>query len=363
MLGRLVENERWRSAIMLVLSILMALVVGALFMLAGDYNPVEVYSMMVQGGFVGIENILNTLQRATPLIFTGLAVLAAFETGMFNIGVEGQLYIGAITATWLGFALTGLPPVIHPLVALVGGMLAGAAYALVPAALKVKLQVNEIITTIMANTTALLLTSYLVNYPLRESPMAPRTPFVLKSAELPQLVPYSQVNVGVFIALGFVFLFWFLLTRTTLGYRMRMVGTAAPFAECGGINVASTAVIGMLISGALAGLAGGIEILGVHRRFVDQFSIGLGFDGILVAWLGKGSPVGVLLAALFYGGLKNGAMTVDLLTDMPRELANTILAIVIFFLAAEGLFEFLWKRKKAKKPQKVEVKLDAARTA
>lgn len=359
MLGNLIQDQRWRTAVVILLSVVMALIVGAVFMLFAGQNPIEAYWMMFEGGFVGTENILNTLQRATPLILTGLATLVAFGTGTFNIGVEGQLLIGAIAAAWAGVAFTGLPPVVFPIVVLVVSMLAGALFALIPALLKVKLKVNEVITTIMMNTVALLFTQYLVNYPLRESAMAARTAPVAKSAELPQLVPYSQASIGFFIAVGCVILFWFLFSRTTLGYRMKMVGTAAPFAEYVGIDVARTAVLGMLLSGAIAGLAGAIEILGVHHRFVDPFSAGLGFDGILVAWLGKGSPIGALFAALFYGGLKNGAMTVDLFTDIPRELANTILSIIIFFLAAEGLFDFLWTRRRAAKATKDEVTADA----
>lgn len=344
-----IDNRTWRTAVMISLSIAAGLAAGAVVTFAAGYSPASVYAMMFQGAFVGPESLLNTLQRATPLIFTGLAVLVSFRTGTFNLGVEGQLHIGAITAAWAGFAIKGLGPVVHPAAAILIAMAAGAVYALIPALLKVWLGVNEVLTTIMMNTVAVLFAQYLVNYPLRASPMAPMTPPVARTAELAQFAPCSQANVGLFIALALAVSVWFLFSRTTLGYRMRMVGAAAPFAEYVGIGVARTAVLGMVMSGAIGALAGAVEVLGVHRRYVDPFSAGLGFDGILVAWLGKGSPIGVVLAALFYGGLKNGAMTVDLFTDIPRELANTILAIIIFFAAAEGLFDFLWSRRRARR--------------
>ena len=359
---RFLKQLNWRPVLIIFLSLLMALLIGAVFRLSSGFNPLEVYWMMFQGAFVSSYNLMNTLQKATPLIFTSLAVLIAFRSGTFNMGVEGQLFLGAIAAAWAGFALQGLPAWLHIPIALLVAMLAGALYALIPAVLKFRFKVNEIISTIMLNTVAVLLTSYLVNYPLRENPMAAQTPKVLESARLPRLVDYSQVNIGIFLAIFCVFLFWYIFRNTTFGFRTRMVGEASSFAEFAGINPLRTAFMGMLISGAVAGLAGGVELLGVHYRFVEQFSKGLGFDGILIAWLGKGTPLGAFIAALFYGGLKTGAMTVDWMTDIPRQLADTILAIVIFFMAADGLFDWFWiikKRFRAKKEQAVEVKTNA----
>jgi ABC-type uncharacterized transport system permease subunit len=348
MLAR-IKRINWNSLAIILLSLLMALFIGAIFMMVSGYNPLEVYWMMFQGAFGNSYNVMNTLQRATPLIFTSLAVIIAFRTGTLNMGVEGQLFIGAIAAAWAGCAFEGLPSAVHIPLALGMAMLAGALYALIPAILKFIYGVNEIIITIMLNTVATLFTSYLVNYPLREGPDVSQTAKVLETARLPRLVSYSQVNVGIFIAFFCIILFWYIFNKTTFGFRSRMLGEAAPFAEYVGINPITTAFAGMLISGAIAGLAGGVEILGVHYRFVDPFATGLGFEGILIAWLGKGTPIGALFAAIFYGGMKTGAMTVDWMTDIPRQLADTILAIVIFFIAAEGMFEWL-KTMKQKLP-------------
>jgi len=356
------KEFNWRPLLSLLASLVFALVIGGIFMLASGHNPLYVYVLMFKGGFVGASNIMNSLQRATPLIFTSLAVLIGFRTGTFNMGVEGQLLLGAVAAAWAGFTFKGLPAWIHLPLSILTAMAAGALWALVPAVLKFKCRVNEIITTIMGNSIATFFTAYLANYPLRENPMAAKTPRVLTTARLPRLVTYSQVNWGLFIAVFCALLFWYLFRRTTFGYRMRMVGDNALFAEYVGINPTRVAFGGMLLSGALAGLAGGVEVLGVHYRFFDPFVVGLGFNGILIGWLGKGSPIGALLAALFYGGMQNGSLMVDMTTDVPRQLSDTVLAIVVFFMAAEGLFDFfkaLRRRSKTLKTTKGEVTTSA----
>lgn len=341
-----INSINWRPFIIILLSFLLSLIIGSIFMISSGYNPLNVYIMMFQGAFVGQINIMNSLKNATPLIFTSLAVLIAFRTGTFNIGVEGQLFMGAIAASWTGFTIEGLPSIIHIPLALLVAVIAGALYAMIPAILKFKFNVNEIITTIMLNAIAFLFTSYLVNYPLRETPMAPQTPKVFESARLPRLTDTSQVSIGLIIAIIFAFIFWFIFKRTTFGFRTRMVGEASSFAEFSGISPIKTAFYGMLVSGAVSGLAGGVELLGVHYRFVEQFPTGLGFNGILIAWLGKGTPIGALFAAIFYGGIQSGAMTVDWMTSIPRQLSDTLLAIMVFFIAAEGMFDWVWKIKK-----------------
>ncbi len=357
-----INNINWRPFIIIFLSLLLSLLIGSIFMISSGYNPLNVYLMMFQGAFIGKINIMNSLKNATPLIFTSMAVLIAFRTGTFNIGVEGQLFMGAIAAAWAGFSLEGLPSIIHIPLSLLFAIIAGALYAMIPAILKFKFNVNEIITTIMLNSIAFLFTSYLVNYPLRESPMAPQTPKVFESARLPRLTDSSQVSVGIIIAVIFAVIFWFVFKKTTFGFRTRVVGEASSFAEFSGISPVRTAFYGMLISGAVAGLAGGVELLGVHYRFVELFPTGLGFNGILIAWLGKGTPLGALFAALFYGGIQSGAMTVDWITSIPRQLSDTLLVLMVFFIAAEGMFDWVWPLKKKflnKKDQKAGVEKNA----
>ncbi len=348
----------WNALLTILFSMLLALSIGAIFMLVGGYDPVEVYWMMLKGAFGNSYNIMTTIQKATPLIFTSLAMLVAFRSGTFNMGVEGQLLIGAVIAAWAGSSFNGLPSLLHIPITLALAALFGAFYAFIPAILKLVYDVNEIITTLMLNTVALLFTGYLVNHPLREGASVAQTAKILDSAKLPRLVTYSQANVGLFIAIGCILLFWFIFNKTTFGYRSRMVGEAPAFAESVGINRFSTALVGMLVSGAIAGLAGGVEVLGVYHRFRDPFAKNLGFDGILIAWLGRATPVGAFFAALFYGGMKTGAMTVDWMTDIPRQLVDTILAIVIFFIATEDMFSWFTKLKtkivgRLRKPREV----------
>jgi len=341
-LKRLLDNETIRGLIMVLFSVILAMAVGSLVMLINGYQPLKVYLTLFKGAFFGKRNFLTSLQRATPLVFTSLAAIFAFRTGLFNLGIEGQFLIGAVIATFIGFTISGLNPVFHVLLALCCAVAAGAIWAFIPGLLKVKLKTDEVIITIMFNYLARFGVSYLVNYPLRESAVAPMTPQIKPSAELVRLAQGTQLNTGFFIALFMVLLAAFLLSRTTLGFGMRNVGLAPRFALFGGIPVNKTILMGMLLSGAFAGLGGGIEVLGVYRRFMEDFSSGLGFDGILVALLAKRNPLGALFAAIFYGGLKSGAMVLEWTSDIPRELIGTIVAIIIFFMAAESIFDFIW---------------------
>ncbi|MEW5813963.1 MAG: ABC transporter permease [Spirochaetota bacterium] len=352
----LLHNRTIRGLTMVLLSVILAMTVGSVVMALSGHHPVKVFIALFKGAFLGKRNIFTSLQRATPLMFTSLAAVFAFRTGLFNLGIEGQFTLGAIMGTYIGFAVPGLPPLFHVFLALGAAVLAGGLWAAIPGALKVWLGANEVIITIMFNYLARFGVSYLVNYPWRESAVAPMTPLVRPSAELTRLAERTQFNTGFFIAVAVVILAAFLLARTTLGYELRNVGSAPRFALFGGLPVKRIALTGMVLSGAFAGLGGGIEILGVHRRFIEEFSVGLGFDGILVALLGKRNPIGALFASVFYGGLKSGALAMEWTSEVPRELIGTIVSIIIFFLAAEGIFSFLWS---LNRPESREIIKDA----
>ncbi len=337
-----VARQRWASVLVTItISVLLGVLVGSVVMLIVGNRPLEVYGLLIKGAFMGTGNIMNSLQRATPLVFVSLAAVIAFRSNIFNIGAEGQFVLGALITAYVGFAVQGLPWYLHIPLALLAGAVTGGLWALLPGLLKVFLNVNEVISTIMFNYVAAFIASYMVNYPWRETAEAPFTPPVQASAVIPQLTARSQMNYGFFIALAVALFFAFLLSRTTLGYELRHVGLAARFAQYGGIPVKRTALLGMVLSGAVAGMGGGVEILGVYRRYIEQFSVGLGFDGILVALLGKVHPIGAFLASVFYGGLKSGAQSLEWTSDVPRELIGTIVSIIIFFLAAEGLFDVI----------------------
>ena len=326
-----------------VLAVASGLLVASIFILFTPTPPLEAYGIMFAAGFgceeIGRCALLTTLERSTPLILTGLSAVVAFRAGLFSIGQEGQFVVGATLAAWLGYAVD-LPPVLHQIVIIAAAMAGGAAYGFIPAILKVKLAVNEIISTIILNSLAVLFMTYLVNYPLRaDAGSTARSPLISDSAVLPSFLPGSQWGVGWVLAVTAVVGVGFLLWRTVFGYEQRMAGQAPAFARFGGILSARAAIRAMLISGSLAGLAGGIEVLGVSRQIVPGFSSGLGFDGVLVAILGLAHPLGVLLVAILFAGIRLGAqLGLQVSADIPRELGGGILALIIVFVAAQGVF-------------------------
>jgi ABC-type uncharacterized transport system permease subunit len=355
---RNLSNAFGRS-ITIILSIMAAVVVGSLIMVWYGVDPIKVYTSLLQGAFMSEKGRFVAIQRATPLIFTAIASALAFRTGVFNVGVEGQFFIGAITATWVGYQFQ-LPMYFHLPLALFAGFLGGAAWAFIPTIMRQKLGVSEIITTIMTNYLATNLVSWLCNYPMRATPTVAETPFVQPTAVLPQFIDINpllgkgtQANVGVFIALAVVLVMWYIFKYTKLGYEWRLVGLSSLFAEFGGINLTKTFVGGMLVSGGIAGLGGAVEILGVWRKYKDLFSAGFGFKGNLAALLGGQSILGSAFAAVFYGGMESGALDLSFTMGVPRQLIDIVVGLVIFFLAAEGIWDFTKKIKWVRSSEQV----------
>lgn len=304
----------------------------------------ESYAILFSTGF-GCEKygdciFITALERATPLIFTGLSAVVAFRSGMFSIGQEGQYLVGAVAAAWLGY-IVHLPPVLHPMLLMAAAMLAGAAYGWIPGILRVKLGVNELLATIMLNSIAALVTEHLVQFPMRaDKSTTAHSPVIDKSAYLPAFLPGSNWGVGFVIAVLAVILVYLYLWHTKSGYEQRMAGQSKMFALYGGIRSDSSAIRAMLISGALAGLAGAVEVMGVHHRIMTGFSTGLGFDGLTSAILGQVHPIGVFIVAILFSGLKLGAqLGLQLQLDIPRELGGTIIGFIILFVAAGRLYQ------------------------
>lgn len=340
--------KHFAPTIRTVLTILLALLVGGIIMQLSGKDALNAYGVLLNSAFGNPRAIANTLLTATPLIFTGLATLIAFRAGIFNVGVEGSLYVGAFAAAWVGFTFTGLPAL--PLIVLCfsAGALVGGLWGLIPGYLKARLRVDEIVTTIMLNYVAILFTDYLVTGPFFVPGMSnAMSAQVAEQAQLPRLVERAQLNASFILALVAVIVVTWLLRRTTLGYEVKTIGSNPLFARWMGMPVARTILLVMFISGLLGGLAGAGQVLGVHYRFVSGFSRGLGFDGIVVALLGRNSPLGALLAALFLGALRNGSSTMEMFTQIPRDLIDIVIALVIFFVAVEISFGWLKRRTKA----------------
>lgn len=328
-------------------AVLLAALVGAVILLISGTNPLRAYGALLDGAFGSADTINRTLEKATPLLFAGLAVAFAFKAGLFNIGAQGQLLFGALVSAWLGFSIKGLPPLVHAPLALLGGALAGGIFGAIPGALKTYTGAHEVITTIMLNYIAINITDYLASGPLKDTAggnVLARTPLILDSARLGTI---GVLPIGFLIALVCVGLVWWLLWKTTLGYEIRTVGLNQFAARYGGIRVARTLILTMILSGFLAGLGGAVETQGIIGRYQPGFNIGLGFEGITIALLGKTHPFGVVPAALLIGAMQAGANQMQFLADVPAEIIDVVQALILFFVAADMIVRWLLRNRAA----------------
>lgn len=316
-------------------------------------NPGRIIAALQSGDQKAIAEaffpIMDSLVTATPYIFAGLAVAVGFRAGLFNIGVEGQLFIGAICSVWVGFAFTGLPAIVHIPLALLAGAAGGALWAFIPAILKAKTGAHEVINTIMMNYIAFRLSEWLLGDkgPLQRPGTAnPVSPFIEVSAELPRFFPEPiRFHLGFFIALGVAFLVWWFLFKTTWGFEVRTVGQNPNAAKYAGMSITRNIIIAMCLSGALAGLAGANEVLGVNHNLAVAFSSGYGFDSIALALLGKSHPGGVVGAALLFGTLRSGATRMQNIARIPVDIIDIIQALIIAFIAAPAIIRTLYRLK------------------
>jgi ABC-type uncharacterized transport system permease subunit len=337
--------QKWRRfPVLLVQAIdpltpfVIALLVGALVLLVTGRNVLGTYSLLATQALGGETQIANTLADATPILFTGLATAIAFRAGVFNVGVEGSLYIGAFTAAWIGFTAVNLPGALLVIIALLAAALAGLGWALFPGIARAQWGVNEVVTTLMLNYVATLLTSYLVNYHFLARGVAnSMSPLVARQAQLGALLPSSQLTVAFPAALLLMVLYAYFFRNTTLGYELRMAGLSPQFARASGINLNRTILVAMLLSGAIGGIAGGFHVLGVDYRFIDNFSPGYGFTGIAVALLGRNHPIGIVLASLFFGVLSNGGAMIQLFSNIPIDLINILQGTIMIFAVIDLL--------------------------
>jgi simple sugar transport system permease protein len=327
---------QWLRPVQLAGPFVVALLVGAVVLLASGRDAAGTYWLLLQQSLGGTTQIANTLVAATPVLLTGLATAIAFRSGIFNVGVEGSLYLGAFAAAWAGFTFTTLagPALIMLAVVLAGA--AGALWGLVPAILRVRWRVDEVVTTLMLNYVAILLTSWLVNYFFLAPDIAnSMSRLIANQARLGPLLPATQLTMSFIAAIVITLLYAYLFGRTTLGYELRMTGLNPRFARAVGIDPARTLLVAFLLSGLIGGIAGGFQILGVNYRFIDHFSPGYGFTGIAVALLGRGHPVGILLSALFFGALASGGAMIQLFSDIPLDLINILQGTVMIFAVIE----------------------------
>ncbi len=328
-------------------SVVCGFIVGGLAVAVSGADPVHAMTALFQGAFTQKDALVETLIASVPYVFLGLAVALGFKAGLFNIGADGQLYMGAVAGVFVGYSLHGLPGVIHIPLAFAAGMLAGAVYGGFPGWLKARFGAHEVITTIMLNYCAYSVTDFLINRGPMGDPRssAPKTPFIDAAAQLPILVPGTRLHLGLILAVAAVPVVWFLVERTTVGFRIRAVGLSATAARAAGIEVGRTMTLAMALSGLLAGLAGVDEVLGVSHFMPPSFSVGYGFDAIAVALLARSNPWAILPSALLFGAMRSGAGFMQLQTQVSADLISIVQAAVIAFVAAPALISWMFRRR------------------
>jgi ABC-type uncharacterized transport system permease subunit len=295
------------------------------------------------GLYKAIYPITESLVLATPYIFAGLAVALGFRCGLFNIGAEGQFYVGALGAAFVGYSIVGLPWFIHLPLALLGGAVAGGIWGGIPGYLKAKFGAHEVVTTIMMNWISFRLSDWLLNGPMKAKGFRPVTPNIEVTAELPRFFPPPlRFNWGFPLAILFAFLVYWFLFKTTLGFEIRAVGANPDAARYSGMSIVRNFVMVMFLSGALAGLAGSAQVLGTDHWVGQGFSAGYGFDSIALALLGKSHPLGVVLAALLFGILRGGATSMQSLAGVPIHIISVIQGMIIVFVAAPDIIRWLY---------------------
>ncbi|QSJ17394.1 ABC transporter permease [Nostoc sp. UHCC 0702] len=329
-----------------LIAIASALLVGAILILLAGANPIAAYTALFQESLSTYFGFGNTLTKMTPLLFTSLGVLVALRAGQFNIGGEGQIYLGALGSTLIGLYLQGLPALIHIPLALLAGFLFGAIWGWIPGYLKAIRGVNEVITTLLLNYIAMNLVSYLVQNPLK-APNAPSaySPLIAKSAQLPIILPQSLAHAGILLALMVAGILWVLLVRSPLGYQITAVGFNSIAARYAGISVERTIMLVMALAGGLAGLAGASEVMGLKYRLFEQVSPGYGFDAIAIAFLSRGSVFAVVLTSLFFAALRSGANVMQRSAGVPVTVIYAIQGLTVLFIAVALALEYRIKGK------------------
>jgi simple sugar transport system permease protein len=320
--------------------------IGVLVLLAvTGYDPAKAVDAM--GRSLG-KDLGGTIRWTTPLILTGVASALAFRAGVLNIGVDGQIYVGGIFASMIALGPASQMPGIIGIPLVIGaGILGGALWALIPGTLRVKFGADELVTSILLISVARLLVEFLVLGPMAAAGAASASlgtdPFA-EALWLPVIIPRSTANLGFFLAIAVAIGMAFLFYRTTIGYALKMVGQNRRFAVYGGISPVKTFMIAMIGSGAIGGLVGAMELLGVMRRMPQGFNPGLGFDGIVVALLARNNPIACIFAALFFGMLRTAADNMERFADTPRTVVQIVQAIIVLAVSAQLSFGWLRSR-------------------
>lgn len=330
----------WLRLLLPFIAIVATFILTSIILLISKVNPLQAFYYILVDPLSSRSSLIEILVKTTPLFLTGIAVTVAFASGFFNIGAEGQMMAGAAAGAGLGMVIHNVSPVLGIPAMILGGFIAGAAWVLIPALLKVKLSVDEVVTTLLMNSVVGYVISYLLNGPWK-SPLSgwPQSPEIDKATVFFKLIPRTRLHFGFIIALVMVFLIWLLLKKTRLGFNMRASGMAKDAAFFTGIDVNKTMLISALISGGIAGIAGAVEVGGIHYHLIEALSGGLGYSGIIVATLSSLNPLGVLPSALFIGLIDTGSQTLSRAMGVPVHLGDIVQALLLLVILGTFLFQ------------------------
>lgn len=338
-------SRSWITQILVLLGALIcALMAGAVFILLAKSNPVKAYGVMITGPFSSKFGISETLVRAVPLLLVGLGIVVSFRSGMVNIGAEGQILIGAITGSAAATVFSQWSAVFLLPLVLLAGCAGGALWGGIAGWLKARLSVNEILSTVMLNQIAAQTYIFLIRGPLIDPQQltygtrAPQTALMPEAIWLYRLIPGTRLHTGLILAVLLAVVVYIFLWRTTTGYRLRAVGAGPEAARYGGIRVEAYLVLAMALAGALGGLAGTLEVLGVHHRALEEISAGYGFSGIVAALFGRLHPLGTIPAAVLFGALILGADMMQRAVNIPAAIVMSVQGLVILFVVSSDIF-------------------------
>lgn len=315
--------------------------VGTGLILACGAAPVEAYQLFFRGIFGTPAGFAEIFVKACPLILTGLGCAVAYRTGFFNIGAEGQFYVGAMATTLVALHCSVLPGTARMILSLIVGFLAGGVWALIAAIFKAKFNISEIIVTIMLNYIAINFLGYAVrSFLMDPEGNVPQSAKIEEAVQLKTLIPATRFHTGIVIAIICVILVWFFLEKTTMGYELRAVGLNKRGSACNGISVMKNIILSAFLSGGLSAVAGGIEVLAIQKKLLEGISSSCGYTAVLIALVAFNNPIGVLFAAILYAAMQVGAGSMQRQLGVPSALVNILIGLVVILILARRLFHF-----------------------
>lgn len=349
------NRNRGRAVAEGVLIAAVTAAVGTALILACGANPLEAFRLFFRGMFGNFAGFMEFFVKACPLILTGLGCAVAFRTGFFNIGAEGQFYVGAMAAAMVSLFLTAVPGPVRIVLALAAGFLCGGVWALLAAVLKAKFKISEIIVTIMLNYIAINFVGYAVrSFLMDPAGNVPQSAKIEAGALLPTLLPSSRFHAGILIAIACVFLVWFLTTKTAVGYELKAVGLNQRAAACTGIPVVRNIILSAFLSGGLAAMAGVIEVLAIQKKLLEGISSNCGYTAVLIALIASNHPIGVLAVALAYAAMSVGANSMQRQMGIPSAIVSILIGLVVVLILCKDLLHTGKSGRKRPQPEQTE---------